>query len=238
MALVLHGFTEDDCSWAEACPLPGADYVLLPGHGWSPCHQSGLEELAADLAKRLPADGGDVVGYSMGGRIALRLALDHPQRVRRLVLISSGPGWRQGEERTRRTRLDDALAQILEEDGIGPFVAWWESNPILRPAKAFSPSVVANLRARRLSHDPLGLACALRAFGSGTMEGLWDQLAKIQVPTLLLAGEADQRYCGVMAAMAAIMPNAQFQIVPSAGHAIHREQPSALGDVIRGYLAA
>ncbi|MFM2089772.1 MAG: hypothetical protein RLZZ127_261 [Planctomycetota bacterium] len=238
MTLVLHGFTEDDTAWAETCPLPGARYALLPGHGWRPCTQPGIRELAADLATQLPAEGGDVVGYSMGGRIALRMALDHPQRIRRMVLVSSGPGWRAGEERTRRTRLDEALAQILDEDGIGPFVAWWESNPVLRPAKPFSATMTARLRARRLSHDPCGLASALRAYGSGTMEGLWDRLGEIRVPTLLVAGAADARYCGVMGEMAARMPQARLVVIPDAGHAIHREQPAPLAEAIRGWLAA
>jgi 2-succinyl-6-hydroxy-2,4-cyclohexadiene-1-carboxylate synthase len=238
MPLVLHGFTEDDTAWAETCPLPGADYALLPGHGWRPCRQPGIRELATDLAAGLPLGGGDLVGYSMGGRIALRMALDHPERVRRLVLVSSGPGWRAGDERTRRTRLDEALAQILEEDGLGPFVAWWESNPVLKPARPFSADMTARLRARRLSHDPCGLAQALRAYGSGTMEGLWDRLGDIRVPTLLIAGEADARYRGVMGEMAQRMPAATLRVIPAAGHAIHREQPGPLGEAIRGWLAA
>ncbi len=235
MPLVLHGFTETDESWAGV--LPEARCELLPGHGWRPCTQPDLPALAAEIAERLAPDR-DLIGYSMGGRIALRTALDHPGRVRRLVLISSGPGFRDGSERQRRIGSDEALADILVEDGIGPFVAWWEANPILTPFRPFSRAEAARLRARRLSHDPLGLADALRRFGAGAMEGLWPRLGELRLPVLLVAGAGDARYLAVMGEMQRLIPGSRLHIVPESGHAIHRERPAPLTEAVRAFLAA
>ena len=214
MLLALHGFTETDEPWREL--LPEAVALVLPGHGHVPVGtDADLASVAAEVALRLPTDGGDIVGYSMGGRIALRLALDHPRRVRRLVLVSSGPGFPPGDEGAQRRRRDAWLADILEEDGIGPFVAWWESNPVLRPAQPFSRAETQRLRAMRLNQDPRGLATCLRRFGPGSMESLWERLGELRASTLLIAGAADARYVQVMGDMRARLPQARLAVVPA-----------------------
>jgi 2-succinyl-6-hydroxy-2,4-cyclohexadiene-1-carboxylate synthase len=241
MLLALHGFTENDETWhATLAPLAGeVRCELLPGHGWKPCPElASMTSLAAELATRLPAEGGDLLGYSMGGRLALQLALDHPGRVRRLVLIACHAGIRDRAGREQRRRRDERLAQILEEDGIGPFVAWWQSNPALRPAVALSRSAEEGLRAVRLNQDPLGLAGALRRFGSGAMADLWPRLGTLAMPALLVAGGADRSYCDQLAEMARLIPHATFAEVPDAGHAVHREQQTALLGLLARFLAA
>lgn len=241
MLLALHGFTENDLTWREVLGSSVGELIcpLLPGHGWKPCSTAMsvtalADELAATHLANAPAD---VLGYSMGGRIALALALHHPQRVRRLVLASSGPGFKdQALQGSRRTH-EMALAETLDDDGLGPFVALWEKNPLLTPYKPLPRAMTEDLRARRLNHDPLGLAAALRQLGAGAMPNLWDQLSQLRVPTLLLAGEADVRYRNVMSDMARIIPDARFEVVPQAGHGIHREQPEALRAAVRTFLA-
>jgi len=240
MLTALHGFTEDDLVWPELLAPLGVALCcpLLPGHGAKPCPEgTTVVGVARDLAACCFADGpGDLLGYSMGGRIALHLALDRPQSVRRLVLISSGPGFQDGALQGSRRTTEMALAETLEDNGIGPFVAMWEANPILRPAKPLPLAVEAALRCRRLSHEPLGLAGALRRLGAGAMPNLWGRLGELRVPVLLIAGAADARYCKVMQEMAALMTDARFTAIPDAGHAVHREQPAALLRVIAGFL--
>jgi len=241
MLLALHGFTENDLTWREVLgtAVTPLSCPLLPGHGWKPCAATMsvtalADELAATHTDKSPID---IVGYSMGGRIALALALRHPQRVRRLVLVSSGPGFKdQSLQGSRRTN-EMALAETLEDDGLGPFVALWEKNPILAPYKPLPRSVEEDIRARRLNHDPLGLAAALRQLGAGAMPNLWAELPKLSVPTLLLAGEGDSRYREVMGEMTRAMPKARLDIVAQAGHGIHREQPEALRTLVRSFLA-
>jgi 2-succinyl-6-hydroxy-2,4-cyclohexadiene-1-carboxylate synthase len=241
MLRALHGFTENDLTWREVLgsTSPGLICPLLPGHGWKPCPTTvsvtGLADTLA--AQHLGSAPADICGYSMGGRLALALALRHPQRVRRLVLISSGPGFKdQSLQGTRRTD-EIAMAETLEDDGLGPFVALWEKSPILTPFAPLPRTVVEDVRARRLNHDPLGLAAALRQLGAGAMPNLWNELSTLRVPTLLLAGEGDARYREVMAEMAQAIPGSRFEMIAKAGHGIHREQAEVLRVAVKNFLA-
>ncbi len=240
----LHGFTETDETWAEvlvplAGPFPRALICpLMPGHGWRPCSPgTTIPTLAGELAATLPA-GGDLLGYSMGGRIALQLALDHPGQVRRLVLVSCNAGIRDARERQERQARDEHLADILDQDGLGPFVSWWENTPALRPAHPLPRAIDEALRSRRLNQDPHGLADALHCLGAGAMPDLWPRLAELPLPVLLIAGATDQRYVTLMGEMAKLIPGARLAVIPDAGHAVHREQPARLCALVRGFLAS
>ncbi|MHC5067255.1 MAG: alpha/beta fold hydrolase [Planctomycetota bacterium] len=242
MLVALHGFTETDQSWHDVfagSPI-ATDCPLLPGHGWRPCPpETDLNTVASEIAKRLPEDGsGTLLGYSMGGRIALQTALDHPHSMRRLILVSSRAGLADDAIRTERQRRDERLAQILEEDGIGPFVAWWESHPVLKPVRSLSSTVVQQLRSRRLNQEPEGLAAALRALGQGAMTPLWSRLSEVSLPVLLVVGEKDPAFLGDMRTMADAMPNATLVEVPGTGHAIHREHPEALLEAVERFIGA
>jgi 2-succinyl-6-hydroxy-2,4-cyclohexadiene-1-carboxylate synthase len=239
MLYALHGFTETDESWAEtlAGDVPGLRCPLMPGHGGRPCPQGlSMRQAAAEIAAGMPADPVDVVGYSMGGRVALTLALDHPQRVRRLILVSCHPGIRDPAERELRRRRDESLAQVLEEDGIGPFMAWWEVQAALRPFRPFPSAVSESVRARRLNQDPNGLAACLRALGGGAMDDQWGRLAGLRMPTLLISGAADARYMRTMDAMAAQIPGCRRDVVLKSGHAVHREQPQVVAQMVAAFV--
>ncbi len=237
MLHALHGFTETDLAWREFFgeTIP-ARYPLLPGHGWKPCPpNTTLASAAAEVAVKMQASD-DLLGYSLGGRVALQLALDHPGRLRRLVLISCNAGFQDEAERKARAARDERLAQILEEDGISPFVAWWESNPALKPAHPIARKVDEALRCVRLNQDPLCLAGVLRTMSHGRMIPLWDRLPSLRVPTLLIAGDHDANYCKRMAEMADRIPGATFVKIAGSGHAIHREQPEELRKLVLGFL--
>ena len=238
MLTALHGFTETDETWAEIlAPLERPlRCPLLPGHGWSPCPAgTSLPSVAKDIARTLPA--GDLLGYSLGGRLALQVALDYPAQVRRLVLISCTAGLPNAKERERRQSHDLHFAEVLEEDGIAPFVAWWERNPVLKATRPVSQAQADHLRYCRLNQDPHGLAGALRYLGTGAMANLWPRLGELRMPVLLIAGAADQRYASVMKEMAALIPGAKLQLIPSCGHAVHREAAEELLNHLRGFLS-
>lgn len=231
MLYAIHGFTETDLSWADVLEPTHIQYrtVLLPGHGSQPCAEDEtIPACAARIAAEMGNDAIDLIGYSMGGRIALQLALDHPARVRRLILVSCCPGIADASEREARCKQDDALAELLLQDGIGTFVAWWENQPTMRAVSPIDPTCMALLRSRRLNQDPELLACAIRTLGQGHMPSLWQRLGELTMPVLLIGGAGDDKYAGIMRAMHEGIRDSQLELIEHCGHAVHREQAKEL----------
>ena len=233
--LLLHGFTGRGTSWgAHATAFARRFRVIvvdLPGHGRSataePARMS-IERIADDLAsllRRLDAVPAHVLGYSMGARLALRLAVTHPAVVRRLILESPTAGITDAAERIARRAADDALADRLEHEGTADFVTAWERSPVFASHAALAPAVVARQRAIRLANDPIGLAASLRGAGQGSMEPLLDRLATVPAPTLVIAGSLDDRGLPRAEQIARAIPGARLVVIDGAGHTPHLEQP-------------
>ena len=244
--ILLHGFSGSSASWTEQVidGLAGSTappvLVDLPGHG--PL-QSSLAEVGVTLEttlSRISVSGvwpTDLLGYSMGGRIALHFAAKHPAQVRNLVLESSSPGLATEDERSARRVTDEALALQIEEKGIEYFVDYWEALPLFASQRGLDDSLLDRQRALRLQNDVQGLATALRALGTGSLPSLWGRLPEIDTRTLLLAGGLDQKFIDVARSMEALMPNATLVVVPGVGHAVHLEHPEAWLDTVTSFLA-
>lgn len=233
----LHGFTQTHHSW-HPCALRIAqrldgDHTLvfpdLPGHGLSGTDRSSIDAAAAELATTLA--GSTVVGYSMGGRTALHVALAPGNPAERLVVIGATPGLIDPEERSARRALDDSRADRIHEIGIDAFLDEWLSAPLF----ATLPTERAGLELRR-RNDADGLAHSLRTAGTGVQESLWDRLAEIEIPTLVLAGELDEKFTSIALRMVELIPRATFEPVASSGHAAHTEQPDAVAALIADWL--
>jgi len=231
--LLLHGFTQTGASWEPVVAALGERYrALAPdlrGHGAAAgarpvSFAAVLEDLLA-LAPRSFA----LAGYSMGGRIALALALRAPERVSRLVLVGASPGIADGEERRARRAADEALADRIEEEGIEAFASSWSSLPLFAGQPV---AVAAAARAERLRQSPAGLAAALRGLGTGVMEPLWDRLGSLAMPIALVVGERDAKFRAIAEAMAAALPAAALHVVPDAGHAAQLEAPEAVAALL------
>lgn len=245
--LLLHGFTGSSGSWSggllDGLASMGRPPVLvdLPGHGrHRGASGPGDFALAGVFQSILDASGGerlDLVGYSMGGRMALAFGVAHPERVSRLVLESASPGLATEGEREARRLQDEALARRLEEEGIEAFVDSWQRQPLFESQAALPPEVLAEQRARRLRNDPASLAASLRGLGTGSQPSFWDALPHLSVPTLVLAGEADTKFLEIGRRMAEALPNARLAVVPGAGHAVHLERPDAWLAHVGGFLA-
>jgi 2-succinyl-6-hydroxy-2,4-cyclohexadiene-1-carboxylate synthase len=166
-----------------------------------------------------------VVGYSMGGRIALHAALAAGDRVERLVLIGASPGIADQGERSARQRTDEELADEIERSSIDEFARRWAQTPVLAglPAAALDAA-----HADRLRSTPAGLARALRGLGAGALPSLWDRLGELPMPVTLVVGERDSKFRAVAVEMARRMPAADVVVVPVAGHAVHLEAPEAI----------
>jgi len=243
--VLLHGFTGSSTAWdlhVEA--LADARRVLvpdLPGHGAThvAADRMSVERAADDLAGllgRLGAAPAAVLGYSLGARIALRLAVTHPGVVRRLVLESPSAGIDSAQARAERREADEALADRIERDGIQAFVDAWERNPVFASHAALPVERAAAIRAMRLANNPAGLASSLRAAGQGAMEPMFDSLAAIVAPTLVITGALDTTGRPRADRVAAGIPGVRLAVIEDAGHTPHDEQPDIFRRLVLDFL--
>ena len=240
--VLAHGFTQTGRVWGGLAEDLAADHELvlvdLPGHG-------GSSEVRADLrqgATLLGAAGGpgDYLGYSLGARFCLHLALSRPDLVRRLVLVSGTAGIDDAAERTARRAADEALARRLDpgdgtapEDSVATFVDRWVGNPMFGRV-----SDVANGIDERKRNTAAGLASSLRLAGTGTQEPLWDRLGGLRPPVLVVTGGRDAKFTELgRRLVAAVGPGARLVVVDDADHAPHLQQPDAVAAAVRAFLA-
>jgi len=233
--VLLHGFTHTGRSWGPVMRELGERYrAIAPdirGHGAAAEIEPVELDAVVDDVVSLGGSRFTLAGYSMGGRIALHVAVRHPERLRRLLLVGASPGIEDDAERADRRTADEALAAELETSSIEAFAARWAQTPVLAGAPA---EVAATAHADRLRNTPPGLARALRGLGTGTLPSLWPQLPHLMVPVTLVVGERDTKFQAIARAMAAGLPDAQVVVVPGAGHAVHLEQPSAVARALAG----
>lgn len=243
--VLLHGFAGSGAAWGDDVVdgLAGAGMspvlVDLPGHGGDAGNvEPASFSLGATLA-RVEARGdwpADLVGYSMGARLALHFAAVHPDRVRRLVLESGSPGLATEVERAARRRADAELAADIVEGGVERFVDSWESRPIFETRRALDPEILERQRALKLRNDPRSLAAALDGFGTGALPSLWKSLPEIRTPTLLLVGALDRKFVDVAERMADLLPDARMAVIPGAGHTVHLERPAEWLAAVTAFL--
>jgi 2-succinyl-6-hydroxy-2,4-cyclohexadiene-1-carboxylate synthase len=172
------------------------------------------------------------VGYSMGGRLCLRLAIDRPDLVRGLVLVSASPGIGDRRERAARADADAELADRVERDGVDAFLSYWLAQPMFGTVPSDAPGLDDRRRLR-----PEYLAACLRRLGAGVMEPMWDDLPKLAMPVLLVTGMLDDKYTDVARRMLEGMRPGVTHVQIDGGHALPLEQPAVLGGVIAAFAA-
>lgn len=237
---LVHGFTQSGRSFAKvAAGLKQQFDVVtpdLPGHGPDPVAATGLAAAGRSLARAVGR--ASYVGYSLGGRCCLRLALDDRDGlVERLVLVGVQPGLVVAAERSRRRADDEALARRLEQGGdagLPAFVDDWLAGPLFAHLDAEAAD-----RPSRLVNTAAGLASSLRTCGTGAQAPMWDRLGQLELPVLVVVGAADEKFRPVAEATAeAIGPQARMAVVPGAGHAVPFEQPGAFLELLGEFLAS
>jgi 2-succinyl-6-hydroxy-2,4-cyclohexadiene-1-carboxylate synthase len=237
--LALHGFTQRGTMWAEVAPLVGGEWAApdLPGHGDVPACD--WDEAVAKIGGQLAgmASPRCLVGYSMGGRLALGTALAHPGLVERLALISAGPGLAGAGERRRRRRRDQALAAHIEAVGMPAFAREWLAQPIFaglrdRPAEWRKVDLAA-----RAGNRAEGVAESLRRLGQGRQPYLGGRLGELAMPFLVVVGGKDARYLKLGRRLVVQSPGAVLAEVPGAGHAVVGERPAELAAVLAPWVA-
>lgn len=202
--------------------------VDLPGHGEGK-RVSDLEEAARLLGES--GGSGVYVGYSMGGRLALQLAVTNPEIVQGLVLIGVTAGIEDDAERATRLGTDEELAREIEETEVREFLTKWLSQPMFA---GLPPGEIDN----RSSNTSRGVASALRSMGTGAMKPLWSDLRSLSVPVLLVTGELDEKFTAIAARMQSTLSNAIQKTLPGAGHAAHLERPKEFAQILEEFLSS
>lgn len=246
--VLLHGFTGSADGWSNLLEeLPGKRVIALDmlGHGASDAPEDprryALEYCEQDIIavlRELGVGEGEAVllGYSMGGRIALYCAFSGFFRA--LILESASPGVADSEERAARRASDERLAERIEREGVPAFVAYWENIPLFASQRALPLAEREQLRAARLRNRARGLAHSLRGAGTGAQPALHERLAQLDLPALLIVGEQDTKFCALAQQMAQRLPRADLRIVPAAGHTVHLERPAYFCALVREFCAS
>jgi 2-succinyl-6-hydroxy-2,4-cyclohexadiene-1-carboxylate synthase len=233
--VLVHGFTQSSECWSPIDDDLANDHEVVlvdaPGHGASAEVQIDLVD--AGRAATAVGGAGTYVGYSMGGRICLHAALDEPEAVTGLVVVSATAGIDDADERAERRWADDQLADHLVEVGTERFVDEWLAQPLfatLAPERAH--------RQARLANTAAGLASSLRLAGTGTQLPLWDRLGELDMPVLVVAGALDPKYVALAERLATTVgANAELAVIDGAGHTVHLEQPAAFLSALRAWDA-
>ncbi|MBM6618052.1 2-succinyl-6-hydroxy-2,4-cyclohexadiene-1-carboxylate synthase [Bacillus suaedaesalsae] len=246
-ALLLHGFTGCKENWNNLQTLLSAQYqvitVDLIGHGKTDSPKDieryKIESVCEDLKSllvELNLKKVHILGYSMGGRVALAFACIYPEFVQSLTLESSSPGIQNEEDKKNRVSADEKLATKIEEEGVEAFIDFWEGIPLFETQRKLSLKKQLSIRSRRLQNNPIGLANSLRGMGTGKQPSYWDELSSINVPILLLCGELDEKFCFIAENMNKKLQNATINKVMAVGHAIHVEQPRIFGKIVLEHI--
>ena len=242
--LLLHGFTGSSENW-EPFVSSWKRYfqVIAPdliGHGKTEAptemNRYAMEQAADDLAAlldQLAIDQAHVLGYSMGGRLALAFAVHHPNRIQSLQLESSSPGLKSDSERRERIERDEALAKRIEQGGVEAFVEEWEKVPLFATQ---SKNDREKLRKQRKENREMGLGGSLRGMGTGAQTPLWKALEKVTAPVHLVVGELDLKFRRIAEDMKKSLPHAQLTMVSGAGHAVHVEQSRFFDKIVMEWL--
>lgn len=239
----LHGFLGLPESWNEVqTGLADGQRIVRPalfGHGphaWSLDEAPKTFEDEVDrLARALDDDGvsrAHLVGYSMGARVALVLALRHPHLVSRLTLVSGHAGLHDESERRERALADERLAAELRAEGLPAFVRRWEALPLFATQDRLPPQVRARHRARRLSHREPVVAHALEILSPGRMPLVTPRLSELALPVTLVVGALDPKFMGIARAIAPLFPSARVHVIDEAGHDPCLERPREIAALI------
>ena len=245
--LALHGFTGDASTLSEV--VEGLDRfarvvcVDLVGHGRSDA-PADVRDYSMEACVRqilgvvdaLALERPHLVGYSMGGRTALAAAAHPASPFQSLTLVGATAGIAEPTARADRVRADEALADRIEREGIEAFVEHWMALPLFASQKRLGDEKLRAARAQRLRNRPYGLARSLRGMGAGAQPPIFERLAAVKIPALLVAGAEDPKFCGVARDLESRLPNARSAILPEAGHAAHLEAPEAFRALFFDFL--
>ncbi|RUL56560.1 2-succinyl-6-hydroxy-2,4-cyclohexadiene-1-carboxylate synthase [Lysinibacillus antri] len=245
--VMLHGFTGSVSTWGKIADLLPKTYRIIAidliGHGLTDAPEDvsnyWMEEqitLLHETFKQLNLSTYTLLGYSMGGRVALSYAATYPSQIEQLILESASPGLKTEHERQARRLSDDELANKIMQNGVQSFVEKWENISLFESQKKLPKEVQAEIRQERLAQCEIGLANSLRGMGTGSQQSLWTKLVEIDIPVTLITGTLDQKFCNIAQEMKKLLLNAKHVVVHEVGHAIHVENPTTFATIVKDVI--
>ncbi|RTQ93372.1 2-succinyl-6-hydroxy-2,4-cyclohexadiene-1-carboxylate synthase [Lysinibacillus telephonicus] len=244
--VMLHGFTGTVGTWEQvASYLPNIRIIAIDliGHGQTEAPEDVSSytmqaqiKLLEQTFIQLDLEQFVLLGYSMGGRVALFYTVAYPKRVKQLILESASPGLKTEEERAARRMSDEALANKIEHQGIKDFVEMWENIALFATQKTLPAPIQQAVREERLAQTEIGLANSLRGMGTGAQDELWSQLNNINLPVTLITGSLDEKFYFIAQKMIEELPNGEHLLVENTGHAIHVENPKQFATIVEDAL--
>lgn len=241
--IFLHGFTGSTKTWVPIIEqLPDSVRCItvdLMGHGKtdspSDANRYIMYEQVMDLHELflfLNVTNFTLVGYSMGGRIALAYALAFPKHVKRLVLESASPGLQSEADRLARITADEKLAKKMEIEGLSSFIDFWQDIPLFHSQKKLGEIKLHSIREERMQQAVLGLANSLKGMGTGRQPSYWSRLNELKITVIIITGELDEKFTIIAKQMTELIRYSQHLEVSGAGHAIHVENPVQFATII------
>ncbi len=245
LILFLHGFMGDSNDFNEVISLLSDQFccltVDLPGHGKTrilggeECYtMSNTAHALIHLLEQLNVKQCFLVGYSMGGRLALYLTLHFPERFSKVVLESASPGLKTKRDQLERRQRDLELAHKLETSDFSSFLSSWYNQSLF--ASLENHPAFELLIASRLINNPFELAKSLRNLSIGCQPSLWDKLKQNRNPLLLLVGEYDAKFLAINSEMAGLCKSVRLEMVNNCGHNIHFENPKKFVENVQKFL--
>lgn len=242
--VLLHGFTGTKKTWDVFLPKWTKEYTVIridmPGHGNTVCTKfPNINEFCTDLASLLDYlnyPKVHILGYSMGGRVALQFSKKQQGRINSLILESSSPGLATKSERQGRMSYDSKLIKLLETEGLISFVNKWEKIPLFNSQRKLSFKLKQKIRKERLGQTVDGLVSSLKYMGTGAQSSVWESLIKLNFPILLLVGSLDEKFIKINNVMNKKLLYSQLEVISGAGHAIHVEKPAQFDTVVIEFL--
>ncbi|WP_226580109.1 2-succinyl-6-hydroxy-2,4-cyclohexadiene-1-carboxylate synthase [Halobacillus litoralis] len=242
--LLLHGFTGSTKTFHSMLEHLTGNYRIikidLPGHGRTgSIGKVSMERFCRDLAallEKMDITSVTLLGYSLGGRAALSFAMLYPLHVERIILESASPGLATTEEQLSRQAKDQALAGMVQKEGLESFVSYWENIPLFQSQSRLPDDAKKALRQERLNQTAEGLSNSLLGMGTGHQPSWWEQLPSLRQPVMLITGQEDRKFQLINQKMYEELPNASWQQVEDAGHTVHLEKPKIFAKIVDGFM--
>lgn len=245
--LLLHGFTSNLHTWDELTNQLKENYQVIRfdiiGHGQSDSPSQLMEytiesqaAVIKEILSNLQISKVPILGYSMGGRLAISFACMYPNLVSSLLLESTTAGIEELNERLNRKKQDEQLAKKIATEGIEKFVDYWEGISLFTSLKKLPKEKLDYLRNQRLTNTQQGLMNSLLMMGTGSQPSWWEEIKNFHFPVLIIVGQEDQKFCAIAKKLQSKIKNARIEVINDVGHMIHVEKPQIFGTIIEEFL--